>query len=275
MTIQRHHNTLIWTCALLAVGMIAGCSLIVAEERTGEGICGDGVRSGDEECDGTDFAGRDCVFYNGPASVGTLYCNQCVIESHDCSNGAVCGNGHCEASETDITCPNDCWLSSCGMNGCEAHENSDTCPQDCFEPTECGNGEVEVGEECDSGDLAGWTCESLGYDNGQLHCDLSCRIDASDCISNRLADGAPCAEGYLCAGDICWRPMVNGWDMTAGYCSGECPLDICSGGGACLPNGPAGPEPYCYDLCINNDDCRPTHSCWAPVSGMPDICWPM
>ncbi|MCX4240516.1 formylglycine-generating enzyme family protein [Paraliomyxa miuraensis] len=45
---------------------------------------------------------------------------------------------------------------------------------------ECGNGEVEDGEECDGTDWNGATCESVGFGLGQLAC-ASCQFDVSRC----------------------------------------------------------------------------------------------
>jgi agmatine/peptidylarginine deiminase len=47
----------------------------------------------------------------------------------------------------------------------------------------CGNGSTEdlLFEECDGDDLAGEDCESLGYDPGELFCDVGCRFDVSGC----------------------------------------------------------------------------------------------
>jgi formylglycine-generating enzyme required for sulfatase activity len=46
---------------------------------------------------------------------------------------------------------------------------------------ECGNGEVEDGEECDGIDPRGVTCESLGYAPGSLVCTEDCSFDVSGC----------------------------------------------------------------------------------------------
>ncbi len=45
----------------------------------------------------------------------------------------------------------------------------------------CGNGIVESGEDCESGDLQSRTCSNLGYANGNLACDISCSFDTSLC----------------------------------------------------------------------------------------------
>lgn len=49
-------------------------------------------------------------------------------------------------------------------------------------PFTCGNGVVEYGEECDGASTGGETCEGLGYEGGQLHCNTTtCSFDTSDC----------------------------------------------------------------------------------------------
>ncbi len=47
----------------------------------------------------------------------------------------------------------------------------------------CGNGAIDelLFEECDGDDLGGETCESLGYEPGNLGCDGSCRYDPTPC----------------------------------------------------------------------------------------------
>jgi hypothetical protein len=45
----------------------------------------------------------------------------------------------------------------------------------------CGNGVHESGEDCDGGDLAGQTCQSVGFDGGSLTCDGNCFLDATLC----------------------------------------------------------------------------------------------
>lgn len=46
----------------------------------------------------------------------------------------------------------------------------------------CGNGEVEGGEQCDGGNLAGKSCMSLQYESGTLSCSKSCDFYLSDCV---------------------------------------------------------------------------------------------
>jgi hypothetical protein len=49
----------------------------------------------------------------------------------------------------------------------------------------CGNGVIDDGEQCDGGNLGGFTCVDLGYSGGTLACDpVTCTYDASGCVSD-------------------------------------------------------------------------------------------
>jgi len=59
------------------------------------------------------------------------------IVSKDSKVDEECGNGKCEDSETNLTCPDDCKvLVTCGDNICQKTENFGSCPGDCPLP-EC------------------------------------------------------------------------------------------------------------------------------------------
>ena len=52
-------------------------------------------------------------------------------------------------------------------------------------PAMCGNGIIDDGEQCDGGNLGGFTCVDLGYDGGTLACDMiTCTFDASGCTND-------------------------------------------------------------------------------------------
>lgn len=59
-------------------------------------------------------------------------------------------------------------MAYCGNGWCDAHknENESNCPQDCEAPSFCGDREVDIGEECDEGELNGVPC-----DNSTSSCD--------------------------------------------------------------------------------------------------------
>ena len=66
----------------------------------------------------------------------------------DCPTGPICGNGACEAGESSSTCPIDCGPPKpvCGNGLCESGESSASCPKDCGAPRTCGNGKCEPNE---------------------------------------------------------------------------------------------------------------------------------
>jgi hypothetical protein len=48
----------------------------------------------------------------------------------------------------------------------------------------CGNGVVDLGEQCDGAQLNGISCNDLGYAGGTLGCDpITCTYDASACTA--------------------------------------------------------------------------------------------
>ena len=50
------------------------------------------------------------------------------------------------------------------------------------QPSPCGNGTIDDGEECDGDDLGGETCESLGFGEGELVCNpLLCTLNTCNC----------------------------------------------------------------------------------------------
>jgi hypothetical protein len=57
------------------------------------------------------------------------------------------------------------------------------------DPT-CGDGNIDTGEQCDGGNLGGFSCADLGYSGGTLACDpVTCTFDASGCTNNTDGGG--------------------------------------------------------------------------------------
>jgi hypothetical protein len=49
----------------------------------------------------------------------------------------------------------------------------------------CGDGVIDIGEQCDGVELNGYTCADLGYTSGDLACDpVTCTYDASMCVTD-------------------------------------------------------------------------------------------
>ena len=47
----------------------------------------------------------------------------------------------------------------------------------------CGNGVVDLGEECDGSALAGQSCATRGFTGGSLSCDSDCTFNTDNCSS--------------------------------------------------------------------------------------------
>jgi hypothetical protein len=57
-------------------------------------------------------------------------------------------------------------------------------------PGGCGDGMINPGEQCDGGNLNGYSCLDLGYSGGTLACDpITCTYDASGCVNNTDGGG--------------------------------------------------------------------------------------
>ncbi|HEY0840618.1 MAG TPA: DUF4215 domain-containing protein, partial [Vulgatibacter sp.] len=114
-------------------------------------VCGDGALVGSEECDGGELGGLTCADFGG--NVGTLSCTEgCTIDSSACTLVELCEGGEDDDGN--------------GLVDCEDPACAGT-PSCLF----CGNDSREGDEACDGLDLAGASCESLGFLGGQLLCD--------------------------------------------------------------------------------------------------------
>ena len=115
--------------------------------------CGDGIISGDEECD--DGASNDDSAYGG-----------CTTK---CLFGPFCGDG-------TVNGPEGCDLGK--LNGSVVGKGS--CTLGCTTPHTCGDGIVDPGEDCDLGDLNGLKLDSnlrpTDDPTGMVYCTTNCAI---------------------------------------------------------------------------------------------------
>ncbi|MBU1535443.1 hypothetical protein KKF84_08980 [Myxococcota bacterium] len=92
----------------------------------------------------------------------------------------------------------------------------------------CGDGFVDVGEECDTDNLLGSTCVTMGYHSGDLSCSDDCRLVLESCqLSGSCGDGSLQGDFEECEGT-----NFNGRNCTDyGYeggtlsCTNECTID--------------------------------------------------
>jgi len=152
----------------------------------------------DEVCNGisgmcpadvVEFAGTVCDVGSGDACDPDEVCNgspgaACPADGISPA-GTVCREGSgdiCDPAEVcsgvaDQACPADTVAddgAACGVDG--------ICSVGICEPL-CGDGTVDPGEECDGSNLNGMTCETQGFEFGDLSCNSSCSFDTSGCNS--------------------------------------------------------------------------------------------
>lgn len=159
-------------------------------------VCGDGVVEGDELCDdGNADNDDDCLTAcSGPA---------------DCCVPNVCGDGWVNATNGGGGFP----VEVCDDGNTE---DGDACSADCQQDlTLCGNGLIDLGEECDDGvgnsdtlmDACRTSCRLPGCGDGVRDTD-------EGCDDGNTADGDGCSAG--CVAEVCGNGVLEGGE----YCDG-------------------------------------------------------
>jgi hypothetical protein len=97
----------------------------------------------------------------------------------------------------------------------------------CVAAPVCGNGVREGVEQCDGGDLASQSCQSLGFAMGTLSCTAGCAFDMSSCVAPPM-----CGNGSIEGTEQCDGPSLGGHSCEEyGYgggtigCTSGCMLD--------------------------------------------------
>lgn len=176
-------NHIWWTFVILLV-MFAACDDPVVSTD----LCGDGFIDPGEQCDGADLNGQSCESLGYYIVTGQLACTAtCQYDTTAC--GHRCGDGLLDVQE-------DCDDGDGeDGDGCSARcrvEEGWTCTEDspslCEET--CGDRMIVGDEDCEDGLLNGATCESLGFEPGELSCTRGCAFDTSLCgeLVGRVAD---------------------------------------------------------------------------------------
>jgi formylglycine-generating enzyme len=100
---------------------------------------------------------------------------RCSTSDPRCPEGTVCREGLCLAPSTPVAdaTPD---RKVPRAEAAEAARDAGT-----GEGTQCGNGVLESGEECDGEALGGKTCESLCYSGGSLRCTRRCTLSIASC----------------------------------------------------------------------------------------------
>lgn len=253
----------------------------------GNQSCGNGQLDGGEQCDGDNLGGSTCVLlgYAG----GALNCNpNCTLDPSECIPlGPQCGDNMAEGGEQ---CDgNDLDGQTCMSLGFDMGQLA--CDQNCGFDTSgcsnqgggfCGDNILDPGEDCDTNNLGGETCQTQGFDAGVLACAFDCSFDTSMCMDGGGGDDCntdnDCPIFWNCVDNLCWEgnegdpcvfdsDCVNGnycqdqtcWDGSIGDpCTfdQECETDICLiVQDTCSAGAPGDPCTFgseCMNDCQNN-----------------------
>ncbi len=243
-----------------------------------ENYCGDGTIDAGEQCEGTDFGNIDSCQDMGDFESGILSCTaNCQIDTSGCvpSFGGECGDGIIDAGEE---CDGQEWgpVNGCtnwdeftgGALVCDANCRFDTSSCTGGPGSECGDGTIDAGEQCDGTTIPFTDCSEFGFESGDLSCDASCSVDTTMCINT---EGGFCGDGTIDAGEQCdsdtLGPLTDcisfGYDSGALSCTADCMLDmsVCTGGSS---------PTECGDEDVGSgEQCDGTN--WADVSSCIDF----
>ena len=147
----------------------------------------------DNDCDGVVDNSASCP---SGSRCESGRCVQCLANAECSRLSGACTEGFCEAASgtckqrslADRTpCSGGICRSGSCFNGCIVDGDCPAADQTCVSSRcvvvpRCGNGTVEVGEQCEAGRISA-TCRSLGYDGGTLGCRF-CGYDTSQCYND-------------------------------------------------------------------------------------------
>jgi len=241
-------------CRDIAGNVMDNSKVVSVNQGTSvQSICGDGMITGVEECDGNQWGGvTNCQTYNNYFTSGMISCDpstcrfdttQCVSSTScqtdaDCLNGeycvsgicssgqAACGNGQIESGEECDGSTGNRQCNDFGFNGgtlkCTNCEYDTTSCQGSIGV--CGDGNVNIGEECDGtnwGNIGSCVDYSSAYTGGTISCSVStCKFETGDCIE---AGAAVCGNDVVELGETCDGPdfgSVTGCTDLPGFKSG-------------------------------------------------------
>jgi cysteine-rich repeat protein/predicted outer membrane repeat protein len=228
------------------------------------------------------------------STAGLTNDNQAAV----CGNGIAEGNEICDGDDTRNTACADITGYVGGTLRCSGDCQSYN-TDNCIPEGQCGNGDINPPEECDTTNLNGQSCESLNLGTGTLACNIDCTFDLSGCsqqpdCGNNIVEGteecddgnqsnedaclnaclnATCGDGYVWAGhEECDDGNNIDGDSCSAICEDEPPVNCGNGQietGETCDDGNTNPDDGCSPACLVETgwDCQNQPSVCTPICG--------
>lgn len=235
--------------------------------------CGDAVLDNGELCDGANLDGQDCTTVGGGFRGGALACNA-TCDGWDttgcldaiCGDAVLHGDELCDGVNLDG--------QDCATIGAGFTRGSLACGAGCddWDTTgcvvgSCGDGVLDATELCDTSELVGEDCVSLGqgFLGGTLGCGVFCDDwDTAACVAdqcgNSQLDQAELCDVGVFGGETC-ASIGQGFSGGTLACNATCDgWDIagCMGAATCGDGTVISPEKCDDGNAANLDGCNPT-----------------
>lgn len=227
----------------------------VVQFGTATAVCGDGVREGAEQCDGSACCTAGCTF----SAAGAAHAACTDLTPADCQVAACDGAGTCaqtQAAAADGAACGDGVCNQCTAGTCGASAAGAPGPGCTGTAGECSIADVCDGAgACATGDLAAGTACT---DATPTDCRLAQCTGTGTCNQTQgtVANGAGCGDGVCdqCSAGACVATAAGVPGPGCAGAANDCSTaDACDGGGACTTGDfPAGTA--CTDL--TPTDCR-------------------
>lgn len=123
-------------------------------------------------------------------------------------------------------------------------------------PATCGDGKIQVGEECDV-IIEGGSCTDYGFYEGNLKCTTDCKLDTSECkgyCGDGIRNGIEICDGFDLGENTCLSRGYYGGEIS---CTEDCLLDVsdCQNYGRC-GNQLADGEEDCDGSDLREESCE-------------------
>jgi hypothetical protein len=162
--------------------------------------CGNNLREGNEQCDGTDLGGATCAGVGGLGYTGILKCSNCTLDKSSCVAPCVC-----------LDDGNLCTTDYCDNSGVCQHSKVLNC---CMKSSECDDNNPSTSNICSSANRCAYVPITECEDNDG-YCPSGCNlVNDNNCA-------AVCGNGYRENNEGCDDGAKNSGDGCSSTCTVE------------------------------------------------------